>query len=327
MVTEFSFDTDFFDSKALNTVGLSITHDSILQMWRDHGVLILPPGKLDAFRGLVKKLPVKYHQRWMHALETYRKIILEDEWSNFSEYENFEAVTKLCGFFKTGLAEDDIGKIISGSDDAAVFCSKTGFELLGAGAASESVNFRSSRDAGAAAIAHGMCAQDIWSEKIAPLAKYSKNITIIDRYLFTRIRDALGRGSIDSGALGFIKMLSNIDKKFCVKIISGGDIKGSDAYHEVINYFVKHVVSSAPLSKVLDSLALVSNHDDFFRDYAHERFVRFDNHVCEIGVGMQVFEGYPSPMTNFSLRHISDTVFPNRESISSKNILWREYLV
>ncbi|MBD8772506.1 hypothetical protein IFR08_01790 [Pseudomonas fluorescens] len=276
---------------------------------------------------LIRKFPVKYQQRWKDAFAENRTLFIDTEWGDFCDYESFADLTKLSTLFKTGLAEDDVGKIISGTDDASIYCKSTGFELLGAGAASDSLNFKSSRLAGSAEIKFGSAAQDVWAEKFAPLAMYTKNITIIDRYLFTRIRDSLNRGSINSGALGFLRMLSGTGKKFSVKIISGADEKNSDAYHEITNYFNVNIVDSAPIAKSLNSLTLISNHDSFFRDYAHERFIRFDTHVCEIGLGMQVFESTPTPMTSFSLKYISDTFFLEREKLSSKQILWREYII
>lgn len=327
MVTEFAFDTHFFDSQALTTPGQSAAHDSILQLWRNHGVLVITPEKFESAATLIKKFPVKYQQRWKEALEDNRTLFIDDDWGDFCDYNNFTELTKLSTIFKTGLADDGIGRILSETDDAAIFCTATGFELLGAGAVSESLNFKASRIACSSEIAFGSTAQDIWKCKVAPLINYAKNITIIDRYAFTRIRESLNRGSVQSGALGFLRMLSNSGRKFSVKIISSADEKNSDAHHEIINYFDKNIKNSAPIASALSSLTLVSNHDHFFRDYAHERFIRFDSHVCEIGVGIQVFENTPSPMTNFSIRHISESLFREREKLSSSDILWREYLI
>ncbi|WP_409286471.1 hypothetical protein [Pseudomonas aeruginosa] len=327
MITEFAFDKNFFDSKSLNTAGQSAAHDSILQMWRDHGVLVSNPNKFNDFLELIRKLPIKYQQRWKEALEYYRTSMVDSDWGDFCEYENFAKLKSLSSIFKTALADDEISQILADNEDSAMHCGITGFELLGAGAASESINFQSCRTAGRTEIPFGTTAQAIWSEKIFPLAKYSKNITIIDRYLYTRVLDGLARGSTASGALGFLRMLSDVDKKFNITMISGGEERNSTAYHEITNYFNVNVASRPPIAKNLNSLTLISNHDNFFRDYAHERFIRFDSHVCEIGVGMQIFENHPSPMTSFSLKHSSETFFHEREKLSSKNILWREFII
>ncbi|NMZ11487.1 hypothetical protein HBO07_09355 [Pseudomonas proteolytica] len=327
MITEFAFDTHFFDSKSLNTAGQSAAHDSILSMWRDHGVLVSNTDKIEKFLDLIKKLPIKYQQRWKDALEYYRISLVDNNWEEFGDYENFSKLKSLCSIFKTALADDEISKILSESEDSTMRCSTTGFELLGAGAVSESINFQSCRTEGRTEISFGSTAQAIWSTKILPLAKYSKNITIIDRYLYTRIRNSLPRKSEVSGALGFLRLLSDSGKKFNVTIISGGEEKGSTAFHEITDYFDANIAKCPPLAKALNSLTLISNHDHFFRDYAHERFIRFDSHVCEIGVGMQIFESHPSPMTSFSLKHSSETLFQERETMSSKNILWRKFII
>lgn len=327
MITEFTFDTHFFDSKSLNTAGQSATHDSILHLWRDHGVLISNSEKFDKYLELIKKLPPKYHQRWKDALEYNRISFVDNDWLDFCEYENFSKLTSLCQVFKTALADDEIGKILCDNEDSIMRCSTTGFELLGAGAISDSINFQQCRTAGRTEIPFGSNAQGIWTTKIQPLAKYSKNITIIDRYLFTRIRSSLDHGSTASGASGFLRMLSDTNKKFNVTIISGGDEKNSAAYHEITNYFDINIAKCPPIAKALNNLTLISNHDHFFRDYAHERFIRFDSHVCEVGLGVQVFENQPSPLTSFSLKHISETSFEEREKLSSKQILWREHVI
>lgn len=327
MVTEFAFDTHFFESKSLTTAGYSAAHDSILQLWRDYGVLVSNSEKFEKYLDLIKKFPVKYHQRWKEALEYNRISLVDDDWGDFCEYENFSRLTRLCPIFKTALADDDIGKILSENDDAAIRCEATGFELLGAGAVSDSLNFQKCRLESRAEIPFGSNAQAVWATKIRSLAKYSKNITIIDRYLYKRIRDGLNNGSSASGVLNFLRMLSDSEKKFNITIISGGEEKNSVAYHEITNYFGVQVARRPPIAKAINSLALISNHDHFFRDYAHERFIRFDSHVCEVGLGVQVFESHPSPMTSFSLKHISETRFQEREKLSAKQMLWREYTI
>ncbi|MBX8487050.1 hypothetical protein [Pseudomonas cichorii] len=288
---------------------------------------MLTPQKFETAVNLINKFPAKYQQRWKDAFAENRTLFVEKDWGDFCDYEKFSDITKLISIFKTGLAEDGIGKIISGTEDAAIYCTDTGFELLGAGAISESLNFKQSKLAGSAEIKFGSKAQDIWAEKFEPLAMYTKNITIIDRYLFTRIRDELNRNSISSSALNFIKMLSDTGKKFNVKIISGAEERNSIPYHEIVNYFDTNIKKSVPISKGLNSLTLISNSDSFFRDYAHERFIRFDTLVCEIGRGMEVLESYPTQMTSFSLKHISETLFFDREKLSSKEILWREHII
>ncbi|RXU20192.1 hypothetical protein B1F70_03955 [Pseudomonas syringae] len=68
MVTEFAFDTHFFDSKSLTTAGHSAAHDSILQLWRDYGGLGLNAKKFETTLYLIKKIPIKNQQRWEEAL-------------------------------------------------------------------------------------------------------------------------------------------------------------------------------------------------------------------------------------------------------------------
>lgn len=324
MLTEFTFDEEFFSSSCLHDENLSISHDYIISTWCNFGVLVLPKSKAQEFYELVKKLPPKFRQRWNDAISDNKIHYTNDCWDSFCSYDDFVKLRTLNSFFKTGLTQEITGQIFSGNDDSKIRCQASGFEILGAGVASESENFNQSLIAATSEIEKDSIIENVWEEKFSLLAKYSKNITIIDRYFFARTMEDIVAGRSSTSIKKFIQFLSSANKKFNLKIISAGGANESQESIEICNYYENKIFGSAPLRKSLSRLTLVSNEEIFFQDFAHERFIKFDDHVCKIGVGMQIFEKRSLPYTDFSVKPVAQTYFSAREKESRKKSLWRK---
>jgi len=187
MISEFSLDKNFFSSGVLNSESISVAHDYLTNAWIDLGVLILPQGASDEFLGLIDNLPNKFRQRWVEAFEYGKKAEVNRGWWEFSNYESFESLCELNSLFKIAFADEDLGYLLSGDETSKRICQQSGFEMLGAGVCSESSHISNSLRLSQSDILEVDTAEQVWRTRFEPLARFSKKITIIDRYFFESI--------------------------------------------------------------------------------------------------------------------------------------------
>lgn len=322
MLTEFYLDEDFFSSDFLKDEYMSAVHDFVLNNWRNHGILILPKSKAVKLLDCVKQLPPKFHQRWNAAIADNYRFMSTDDWEDFNHYADFNAALPLASYFKTGLTEDIVGLKMNGGNECKISCPHSGFEVLGAGVSSESQNFDRSRILSSKDIPPRANIDDIWVERLEIFAKYSKSITIIDRYFLERVLNDFQRGKNNTSFINFMRLAARSGNKYDIKIISDGGAKGEKKCSDICEYFYSRIASSPPIRKAISSLTIVSNDVDYFQRFSHERFIAFDHHVCKIGVGMQIFENYEIPLTDFSAQVKNQTRFYERESNSDRTKLW-----
>lgn len=325
MLTEFSLDEDFFCSEHLNDVKVPAIHDQLLENWKNHGVLICQESKIESIIDAIKQLPPKFHQRWLDALEYYTVSQCTGDWENFCEYKDFETLTKLSDIFKTALSEESVLQTILNSNRGVSYCESTEFEIVSPSNINESINFKNSRKESISDIAENSNIKEIWDKKFRKLARHATQIDIIDRYFFSRLLDSISKKRKTS-IQTFIELLSAENKFYKLRLISeGGDIK-SDEMQSLLNYFEIRLSKIPNFRKTISSISLVCNDEDYFQKSSHERFIRFDNLVCNIGVGMQIFESFPISRTTFSITHIDDTNHKKRLRESTSEKLWSKIL-
>ncbi|MNE11274.1 hypothetical protein D3C76_637770 [compost metagenome] len=324
MISEFALDQEFFSSNVLHDENLSVVHDFITRSWIDYGVLVLPKNGSADFLAFVETLPLKYRQRWLTAVEYGKKYELDRDWWEFSKYESFDELCAMSSHFKTAFASDGTCFVLSGGVECKVSCVNTGFEILGAGMCSESLNFGKSVELSRSDIWGYGSAEEIWINRFKSLAQFSKKIVIIDRYFFQNVWEAAQRRSTDNSMKNFFSFLSELGKTYHVKIISHGGAKDSDFHAGVYDYFYKSIARIPALNKALESWELSSVKEEFFQGESHDRLIGFDRHLCQIGNGMRVFGPAPHPRATFSAKYDYNNELSQRESISRKSVLWRE---
>ncbi|MDO3651454.1 hypothetical protein, partial [Nocardia mangyaensis] len=97
--------------------------------------------------------------------------------------------------------------------------------------------------------------------------------------------------------------------------LSDGDLSSSQMQIELSNFFTKYIINSPPLAQKITSLKLVSMGAPEIQKIAHDRYIRFDKHVCQIGVGMAIFERYEVPATTFTVKMLYESTALNIERV------------
>lgn len=326
MIVEFSLDEDFFSAQALNEDSFSAAHDFLTSSWMNAGVLVLPKGGVPELVNLIKKLPAKYQDRWREALEYGKKFEIDREWWRFSNFKSFEELCALRPMFSTAFSDEAVGLCLGTKDTYRRSCEVTGFELLAAGVSSESKHIADSAKISSEEISEEESPQQVWDARFAMLAKHSKKITVVDRYLFESMQRYATNRDVDPAIKNFFAYLTKTGRKHNVRIISHGDERNSGMHAAVSDIILRHVLKVPEKAAVLESLTLVSAKEDFFRRESHDRFFGFDAHLCQVGVGMRVFGETPLPRSAFFAKFDRQGDLARREALASSREFrsWQE---
>jgi len=323
MLTDFHLDKSVFDAALLKDESFSAVHDTIIEYWKRYGILILPNDSAKDYLESIKTLPPKFHQRWIRAFTTHSKFQSTDSWNECNSYASFQQLSALSHIFTTALSEDTVSAVICDNEKTIRQCPQSFFELVGIGSLTESTNFNTSKNNATKDITFGSDINDIWLEKFEKLTKYHNKIFISDRFIFSSILRDLGNGYKTSIAK-FIEMLP-LDRKFNITILSDGDAQSSQMHTEISNYFSKHIIKSPPLAQKISKLKLISMTTTNFQDFAHDRYIRFDKHVCQIGIGMAIFERFDVPATTFTVKMLYESTAEHIER-SALSAVWHEII-
>lgn len=302
MFTEFSIHENFLKSRNFQDPNSSLAHDVFLNNWQNYGVLITHPGQIEKILNCVLSMPAKFKPRWQTALSEIPTYKIPDEMPDMDIMKNFDEAKALASFYSTLFLDEDLSYFLCGNDEIVRHCTKTGFELVGAPSLSASINIAKSVAACETDITSNDIIETIWSERFSKLAKHSKRIFISDRYVFKRLLDDIGRGFANTSIMKFFSCLLKEHGDYYITIASDGGKDQSQESAEIQNYFSLIFKNRPDLKSAIKRLSLISNNESVFQKHAHDRYIRFEKHVCEIGSGMTLFERHPLSNISFNIK-------------------------
>jgi len=323
MLTEFALDKSFFESDALKT---KTTNREFLKLWKKYGVLILGENQDvdEILKQLRNKIPPEVYQNWKESFEENISIKSKNNWKNFCDYKDYKELLNLHKHFKTGITEDTTNEWIKCLPNYISFCNKTNFEILDIDDQSISENFIKSELECNTDIMKDTDNEKIWESKFHYLAKYTKDIVLLDRYFFQNLREDSGKKLVTSVVV-FLNFLLKYKKRFNLTFISAGGEKNSDEHFGIDLIFSD--IANSNLSRSFNKINLISKTDTYFKSLSHERFISFDKYVCSIGPGLSIFSSYPVNQTEFRMVLEEYSCVPMRVLKAQRKPLWQhEYL-
>lgn len=302
MITEFSIHDSFLASSSFQDINSSLAHDVFINYWRSYGVLVAHPGQLAIFHKEILAMPAKFKPKWQAALTDALIYNIEQERPNIAIMNSFDDAKRLAIFYSTLFLEESLSFVLCGNDEILRYCNETGFELVGAPSLSASVNISKSIAACETDISDRDEIDRVWQERFSNLAKHSKKIFISDRYVFTRLLDDVKKGVASTSIMKFFSCLLQEGGEYYITIASDGGKEQSQNFFEVTNYFDGLLKKRPDYKSVIKRLTLISNDESVFQRHAHDRYVRFEKHICEMGNGMSLFEHHPLSNMSFNIK-------------------------
>lgn len=326
MITEFSIDRSFLESRYMNDESLAVLHDHFFQVWRDYGVLVVNQASKAKCVELVRSLPAKFQPKWLAAFSHLKVVTVDERWGELDSYGDFEEVKVLSNLFKTLFSDETAGFLVCGNEQLSRYCEETSFEIVSAPELTQSRNFQNSFLAASRDIVAAERIEDIWAQRFKKLAAYSKRVVVSDRYLFQRLITSLERGLASTSMSAFFRLITKEPGDFYITVISDGGCADSQFRTEIVNYLERLFLSSANYGRRIKSLTLVSGLTSDFQEHAHDRYIRFDEHVCALGIGMEVFEAGKTRNTTLSIKSITLTNVVQVERELRSGSAWHEVL-
>lgn len=322
MLVGFHFDEDFLSCDEITSSQSNSINLSLLEFWNERGCFIFPFSNLPKYKQWVEFIPPKHMTRWQAALSNNLKCNMSAKYKILGQYSDISVLRDACKANDVGLVivPDSFNGLGLSSETDIIsndfdLCKVSNFIVAPSVAKSKILSNKG--------ILPGESIEDIWREQFLNIAKYSKNITIIDRYFIENLckEMALKRSPITSLAK-FISLLSPCNKKYNINIISVGDIKDSQRHIEMENY-IRKFIARVEVSKVVSSLVVNSCDDAIFRSGSHERYIGFDNFIYKIDRGMQIFSPYPMDATSISIfRNFNNSTFNHAYKTLMSQRLW-----
>jgi hypothetical protein len=265
-------------------------HRALLDSWRRIGLLAYDGETFSRsrLRCAIDKLPPKLKPLWQEVLEHHPLISVGESW-NGSISEN--SLGLLSKHVRLGIVDDARAEVEFGfaDDDLSRHIEHYGIEISRMLSASQANHFVAAQNESGKYIRQGECFSEIWKKRFQTLAHSGiKRISIVDRYsigqLFNPPHQQL------CGLERFLRLLdADADGIRHVKVFaSWADLSGmtaNDVQHEL-----QLVMSKLPRKKIV-TLKVIMAPNSIFGRIAHDRFIRFENYVWEIGSGLKVFAG------------------------------------
>lgn len=241
----------------------------------------------------VEQLPQNLRSLWKEMLERVPKIPCGTSWNGAVEPKtltNFYVIARLA------IVEDTIAEVTfeftEDCDEKAipVVGNTSGVDICRFVAVNQATQFKNALVQAGVHIEPGDTFQKIWDSRFKTLALAPiKRVSIVDRYAIEQ--HVFCPQTKLSGLERFLRLLDkNSNGKRYVTLYSAWTPELKEKTFNDVEEDIKLIIKKLPTNNIKHiKLYMVPNSG--FRDGAHDRFIRFENFVWDIGGGLEVFEG------------------------------------
>lgn len=314
-------DSDFLESECFVNSSSASCHRSFLKNWEDYGVFVYSKNESKSIPDAVKSLPQKYRKMWEAAFQYYAKV--EVDVSDFKKDLNFNVLIDNHIYYKTFMVEDTTGMEICG-DEGMLFDAASSYEVVSASVFSESENFKKSEEISVKDIDRGSRIDSVWSDYFLTLTNIYDKIVIVDNYFIKRLCSS----NINKNAFkSFIKKLINSDLKYDITIYSRDSYEGK-CFSNDAESIIESIIQTPVMRKKISKVTICGINSEFFSatQIAHDRYVRVGEFVCQLGVGMQIFEEEITGSCAVSIKRASVTNAKKIERELSRSCKWKKVI-
>ncbi len=326
MLTEFHFDEDFLAAKDLNGPNSNMVNNMLLEFWLERGCLLYPFSRLKSYQEWEETIPAKYSKKWVTALTHARTYDISKLYKKTISFNNVNQIESL--YKPTGLElvlvpnEFSLFGLLEGKD-SLVFES---LEISRISGLTTSSSYSKSIKLSNQGIKADDSIEKIWMLQFQKTAKYSKVITIIDRYFGENLSIDMEKKRRETAIERFISFLSKEGRKFSITIGTVGGERNSERHNEITNFLRGKIKNNITFRNTISDMTLFSCDDKTFQKFCHDRFICFDNIVYEIGKGFDIFRDIPLFSSTLSIKNSSTSSFKYSLGELMPRRLWTDKL-
>ena len=320
MLTVFYFDQEVFSDDSLN---IPLTNSAILETWLQYGCLAICQDHSINIKEAVKNIHPKYKQKWITALtsQSYKKTRVAIEQPLLSSLKSLDEFKDI--FFSKNVTT---GIIISEYDELfdpkIITIGNTNLEIVTPSNINESVNFKNSIYISQKDITSNEKYSDIWDKRFSALAEQTSVVTILDRYMALNIESDYKKG-LKTSIERLIESLYKHGKQYTIDIYSACDFPEKNINCTEFKEYIDNTLKKKPyFSESKFEIKFAVCKDNIFKSEAHDRMICFDNHVIQIGKGMDIFRENMIQNNTFTIKARNSSSFDEIYKELIKNREW-----
>jgi hypothetical protein len=309
---------------AWTSVQLRACHNSLLQVWRQIGLLAHDGDYFEksSLYQAIQKLPIKIRPDWMKLIQQ-SPLMVCNSWNGRVDAAS---LNELCDAVNIALVDDtmaEVGFDFSEDCDEKIFSTEHGeISVCRLISANNAEIFKKAISLSGEHISKNTPYKQVWDSRFKTfISNPIKNISIVDRFACSRhITYQTKSGSsglerllrlIDSDATGsrHVKLYSAITPEMREKEITFEDV--TEKINMILNELPKHNIETLTIN-------MSPNH--VFKVLAHDRFFRFEKYVWDIGIGSEIFEeDFTSKRSSAALKTGNDLSYREVERELDRN--------
>ena len=320
MITLFYFDEELFEDNLLRET--PIMSDSILNYWERYGCLAMCDDSKREIIAALQVIPEKYKQKWIIALTNFKIFKIDIDKKRLSDLSSIID-------FDVGLYNNRVYTGLVASEYLELFEEKSlikegnQLEIVSPSNLNESINFNNSSKYCESDIIANDDIDQVWKTRFCGLVRHSKTITVIDRYLAENLIQDIKNGN-KSSLEWLVEKLSSYDTNYKLDIFSACDRRNSEISSADIRDFIDNTLKSKPYfreSQININFSLCK--DRLFGEKAHDRMICIDEHVVQIGKGVDIFRNKIIENNTFTIKPKKTSFFQGVYRDLSRNREWR----
>ena len=264
------------------------SHARFIELWLKYGVLVT-----NSSGGCISKnisnIPEACRKIWELALKSdkFRKTSesLGDANATLSSEESIKAWLGKIDLVCLEETRAELDFVDDGGH--AKYIIPNSLEVCRFDCADQSNSFKIQKEIWDRHIHPGETLRDVWTRRFVGLVRYSRYISIVDRYAGKMIIEKTNRGE-KCGLLKLLYLIDSVsDTKMKKKVIN---LYTSDTEVDLQKLKETLGIAVKTYGRNLASFRVFVGEDRAFRILAHDRFLRFDGLVTSVGRGTALFE-------------------------------------
>lgn len=293
MLVPFVIDVDSLaPDQAWTPAQLQTCHQSLLDVWQRIGILKHDADNFETSRlkRAVQQLPQKIRPQWLAMLEHNRPLPCGNEWDGNVTPGN---IHQLSGIAQVALVEDIRAEVDFKLPEEALFStvqSASNVEICRIQSAALAKTFQEALAKSTTHIEPSETFRDIWTHRFKSLAYAPiKNVVVVDRYAIGQLFNPPHQQL--SGLDRFLRLLDAdaSGNRHVTLYSSWADLRRETGMAE-LEKELKMIMGRLQFHNV-KRLKVLMLPNTVFSDVAHDRFIRFEGLVWDIGLGLKIFEG------------------------------------
>lgn len=294
-------------------------HDLLLKTWHESGVFMLPKNRPEHIQEVMNAVPTKFKKRWQEALIKFPSAEVNQNIPYLSQVQNEVVVSQLSEDIKSLLVSSTIEYSFIDKDIEHRWIVDKKTEAVRASHITSSLLFNECAVLREKQISANEIPSQIWNSRFDSLFKHEKNICIVDRYFADRVVESIKKGKLQNNSLYFLlKEIEKYKSKYNLSIFTDGREKDGNIHRAIL----KFIQENKNMFSNIVNFQFMSIRSICFKESTHDRYIRIGNNLCEVGLGMEIFELECNRRASFSMKNALNTDVFELETKCRKDMLW-----